>query len=521
MTNPLAGAALALDVSGMLASLPGSAVVFVAILALTLLAAVVILVVRRMARRRHRARRARRARRGSPPDASWRERAPDDERSPPPRVNGVILPGEVAARDQTEASLREETRLYETLQHVGSLVTAELQTDRLVQLVTDEATLLTGAAMGAFMYHVAPSRGESLMLYALSGVSRERFEPYPLPRDTPVFGPTLRGEASVRSDDITRDPRYGGVPPFFGLPPGHPPVRSYLAVPVVSRTGVPLGGLFFGHPEPGRFTARHEREVAGIAAWAAVAMDNARLYEQERALRAEAQAANQAKSEFLATMSHELRTPLNAIAGYAELLAMGVRGPVTREQLEDLKRIQRSQRHLLSLINDVLNFAKVEAGHVSLDVRDVALRELLSELEVLVSPQMRARSLRYTCEVCDADVVVRADAEKVQQILLNLLSNAIKFTPAGGEITVRPAIDGGTVAIHVRDTGRGVPADKMERIFEPFVQLDRDFASAHEGTGLGLAISRDLARAMDGDLTVSSPPGEGATFTLALPLASG
>ncbi|HEU4642129.1 MAG TPA: PAS domain S-box protein [Gemmatimonadaceae bacterium] len=435
----------------------------------------------------------------------------------PLRFLGTIL--DATQRRQAEEALREETRLFETLQRIGGMVTAELEADRLVQLVTDEATTRVGAQIGAFIHESMASDGETTMAFAVSGIPRERFAGLPMPRHTALFGPALRGKEIVRAADVLTDPRYGHLSPFHGLPPGHPPVRSYLAVPVVSRTGAVLGGLFFGHERPGMFTERHERVVAGIAAWAAVAMDNARLYTQERTARAEAQGANRAKSEFLATMSHELRTPLNAIAGYAELLAMGVRGPVTPEQLEDLGRIQRSQRHLLSLINDVLNFAKLEAGHLRLEMRDVAIADLLSGLEVLVTPQMRARELTYLCDGCDSAERVSADPEKVQQILLNLLSNAIKFTDAGGCITVRPELGADTVAIRVSDTGRGVPASKHERIFEPFVQLDRDFTSSHEGTGLGLAISRDLARAMGGDLTIESTEGVGSTFTLTLPRA--
>jgi signal transduction histidine kinase len=210
---------------------------------------------------------------------------------------------------------------------------------------------------------------------------------------------------------------------------------------------------------------------------------------------------------------------LNAIAGYAELLAMGIRGPVTDQQREDLRRIQRSQRHLLSLINDVLNFAKLEAGHVELDLTEVPVQEALASVEALVAPQLRAKGLRYEHSACDPVLVARADPEKLRQILLNLLSNAIKFTRGGGQITVGCEAEGGHLLVTVRDTGRGIPADKLGAIFEPFVQVDRGLTSTQEGTGLGLAISRDLARAMEGDLTAESGLGVGSTFTLMLPRA--
>ena len=246
------------------------------------------------------------------------------------------------------------------------------------------------------------------------------------------------------------------------------------------------------------------------------------LRESERRLRLareQAEEANRVKTEFLAVMSHELRTPLNAIGGYAQLLALGIRGPLTAEQRQDLERIDRSQRHLLSLINDILNFAKLEAGRVDFEIEPVELRGVLDSVEALVMPLLRAKDIRYDDRGRDCDAVVLADEEKVRQILLNLLSNAIKFTAAGGAIEIDCGGDETTVRITVTDSGIGIAAEKLGAIFEPFVQLERKLASTHEGTGLGLSISRNLARAMGGDLVVESSPGHGARFTLSLPRA--
>ena len=235
------------------------------------------------------------------------------------------------------------------------------------------------------------------------------------------------------------------------------------------------------------------------------------------AARREAEAANRSKSEFLAVMSHELRTPLNAIGGYAELMEMGIHGPVTAEQRADLERIQQSQRHLLGLINQVLNYTRVDAGAVRYELAAVPAAEALAAAEALVAPQMRARGLSYLVGACPPRLAVRADPEKLQQVLLNLLSNAIKFTEPGGQVRVSCAVGGASVAFAVADTGVGIAPEKLASIFEPFVQVDQRLTRPHEGVGLGLAISRDLARGMGGELTAASTPGVGSTFTLTLP----
>jgi signal transduction histidine kinase len=299
------------------------------------------------------------------------------------------------------------------------------------------------------------------------------------------------------------------VPVALARTPGAPPEPRYVDfvyLPVVEADGSRSGVIAHGSDVTEQVEAR--REIARL------------LAESERA-RAEAVAANRAKGEFLAVMSHELRTPLNAIGGYAELMELGIRGPVTEQQREDLSRIQRSQRHLLGLVNEVLNYAKLESGSVRYAVADVAVHEALADAAALLIPQARAKRLTLDIGECPPDLAVRADPEKLRQVLVNLLGNAVKFTDhRGAEVAVTCDANARTVAIQVRDTSIGIPADKLGAIFEPFVQVRADLTGTAEGTGLGLAISRDLARGMGGDLTAESTPGVGSTFTLTLPAAS-
>ncbi|HEY0971869.1 MAG TPA: ATP-binding protein [Gemmatimonadales bacterium] len=296
--------------------------------------------------------------------------------------------------------------------------------------------------------------------------------------------------------------------------PGGPPEECFLDFvyqPLIdSSTGERVGIVAHGSEVTEQVLARREVErllrVSEEAREAAVSA------------RRDAEHANRAKSEFLTTMSHELRTPLNAIAGYADLLLLGVRGDLAPPQRDDVERIRRSGQHLLGLINDVLNFAKLEAATVEFRMEAVPIRTVVQGLDDLVRPQMVAKSLHYQCTSCSPELRVLGDVEKVRQVLLNLLTNAVKFTDRGGGISVSCDADDHWVRVHVADTGRGIDAEQLERIFDPFVQVDRHLTpSSQQGVGLGLAISRDLAHAMGGTLTARSEVGRGSTFTLALP----
>jgi signal transduction histidine kinase len=328
-----------------------------------------------------------------------------------------------------------------------------------------------------------------------------------MPRNTAVFAPTFSGAEIVRSPDITKDPRFGRSAPYHGLPPGHLPVRSYLAVPVVSRTGKVHGGLFFGHKEAGVFLARHERLVVGVAAWAALAMDNGYLF-------AEAQRANTAKDEFLATLSHELRTPLNAIIGWQSMVrrpeAMTPQG-ATKAWLA----IDRNTEALIGLVEDLLDVSRIATGRIRLADADVDLNELVRDTTRSIEPRFEDKHVALHVALAPVPCRTRGDVARLRQVLSNLLSNAVKFTAAGGTVTARVSCGDDTVSVVIEDTGIGIHPDFLPHVFERFRQGDADGTM---GLGLGLAIVRNLVELHGGTVTAESGGiGRGARFTVTLP----
>ena len=294
-------------------------------------------------------------------------------------------------------------------------------------------------------------------------------------------------------------------------------IGSLLTVPLVARQRL-LGAITFVSSQRASSYSPVDIELAeDLAARGALALDNAQVYDLALVLQRTAEAADRAKTAFLGAMSHELRTPLNAIGGYIELIDMGLRGPVTERQHEDLKRVLTNQRHLTLLITEILTFARVGSGRVSYDIVDLNACVTMQHAVELVEPLFGQNGLTFDGVSGDQNIVARGDPERVTQILVNLLSNAIKFTPAGGHISADCAATADTVTLRISDTGPGVEKGKHETIFEPFVQLQEGLSSRAGGVGLGLAISRDLARAMKGNLAVESSEGQGSRFTLTLP----
>ncbi|MEO8202622.1 MAG: ATP-binding protein [Betaproteobacteria bacterium] len=438
---------------------------------------------------------------------------------------------DISERKHAEEALEDETRILELLNTTGSAIASQLDLESLVQTVTDAATQLSGARFGAFFYNVINEQGESFLLYTLSGAPRAAFEKFGLPRNTPVFDHTFRGLGVVRSADIRRDSRYGTMGPHFGMPKGHLPVCSYLAVPVISRSGEVIGGLFFGHPEPDVFTARTERIVVGVAAQAAVAIDNARLYEKvrlaaeereqllgsERAARSEAERSNSMKNDFLATLSHELRTPLSAILGWAHALRSR---RMTDDELRDgLEKIERNARMQAQLIEDLLDMSRIESGKVRLDVQPVDPLSFVEAAIETVRPAADARGIRLAKVLDPSAGPINGDPQRLQQIVWNLLSNAIKFTPKDGKVQVVLERINSHIEISVADTGIGIRPEFLPHVFERFRQADASTTRLYGGLGLGLSIVKQLVELHGGTVHVQSEgEGRGTTFSVHLPV---
>jgi PAS domain S-box-containing protein len=439
------------------------------------------------------------------------------------RLLGTIF--DITARKEAEEILRvsatrleSETRVRRTLHRIGSELASELTLERVVQLATDEATALTAAQFGAFFYNVVDDQGEAYTLYALSGVPREAFANFPMPRNTAIFAPTFNGTGIVRLADVTKDARYGKNAPHYGMPNGHLPVRSYLAVPVISRSNDVLGGMFFGHDQVGVFTQEHQDLAAGIAGWTALAIDNARLYSAAEKARQAAEAANRAKDEFLATMSHELRTPLNAVLGWIQILRSGAGNPQNRDRA--LATIERNARAQAQIIDDLLDVSRIVTGKFALNVGPVDLIAVVEAALESIHLAVAAKPLTLTRHVDPLPAPVSGDGDRLRQVITNLLTNAVKFTPAGGRIDVRVYADEGVARIRVMDTGQGIDPEFLTHVFDRFWQRDSSMTRVHGGLGLGLAIVRHIVEMHGGHVRAESPgTGLGATFTVELPLS--
>jgi PAS domain S-box-containing protein len=455
-----------------------------------------------------------------------------------------------------EEAVVEERRALEVLNRAGSQLAVETDLHRLVQIVTDAGVELSGAEFGAFFYNVLDEQGGSYTLYTLSGAPMEAFSKYPMPRNTAVFAPTFEGQGIVRSDDITKDPRYGKNAPHKGMPEGHLPVRSYLAVPVMSRTGAVLGGLFFGHATPGVFDARSERGMAGLAAEAAVAIDNARLAQATQREMAERRKAEEALRELNATLEQQvgertaqLRANEAALRQSQKMEAVGqLTGGVAhdfnnllqviignldtieRKLPEDFIRLRRAAgqalkgaRRAASLTQRLLAFSRRQP----LDPKPANVNSLVTNLSELIH-----RTLGETVAVETVLAAglwqVEIDANELEAAILNLAVNARDAMPEGGRLTIETAnahIDeayaanyaevapGQYVGIYVSDTGEGMDQETVGRAFEPFYTTK----PVGRGTGLGLSQVYGFVKQSGGHVKIYSEPGDGTTVKIYLP----
>jgi signal transduction histidine kinase/CheY-like chemotaxis protein len=427
-------------------------------------------------------------------------------------ILGVLGGGRRTANREEEVANRIllEPEL-ETLNRLGLALAGQLDTERLVKAVTDAGVAITGAAFGAFLYR----DGSDNATHYVSGAPPEAFVDFPLFQDANAFGSPFLGVV-CRSEDLERDPRFGQNLPFKQMPTGSLPARSYLAAPVRSGKGELLGGLFFGHPDPGLFHERDERLIAGLAAHAAIALDNARLYREAREARALAEAANGLKDEFLATLSHELRTPLTAIVGWADLLRRG--NLSAEEATRAVDTIIRSATAQNQIIDELLDVSRIITGKLQLDLRPVDIATVVKAAIGTVTPAAEAKGIRLQLIQNPAGSTVMGDPERLQQVFWNLFSNAIKFTAKNGRVRVSVECVDSNVEVVVTDNGLGIDPEFLPHVFDRFTQEDSSSTRQVRGLGLGLSIARQLVELHGGSVLAESPGiGHGSTFTARFP----
>jgi len=440
---------------------------------------------------------------------------------------------DITARKRAEDALRDEARVLDLLNQTGSAVASSLDLRVLLQTVTDVGTQLSGAEYGAFFYDATDERGAAFQLHTLSGLRPEAADSLVPDRATPLFSPQFRNDAPIRFDDVLLDPHYAATATAHALPGGHGPVRSYLAVPVRARSGKAIGGLLFGHRQPGVFDARSERIVVGIAGQASIAVGNARLYEEakrvaeererlvrtERAARAEVLRVSQLKDEFLATLSHELRTPMSAILGWSKALQMKRADAATLER--GLDAISRNATAQARLIDDLLDMNRIVSGKVRLEIRSLDLAAVIAAAIEVVRPSADAKGQQLVQMLEPLAGAVSGDPDRLQQVVWNLLTNAVKFTPRGGRIEVLLRRDATHVELTVRDDGIGIDAPFLPQVFDRFRQADASTTRSHGGLGLGLSIARQLVELHGGSIEAASDGlALGASFRVCLPLQS-
>jgi len=425
--------------------------------------------------------------------------------------NGRIIGASKIIRNITEkraaeTNLRRYAENLERLNEVARQISERLDASEILQKVTDATTQLTGAAFGAFFYDKINENGELNRLYALSGASAEAFEKFGMPCDTAVCSAAFAGEGIVRVDDITSDPRYAKNSRHNGMPKGHLPIVSYLAVPVISKSGQVIGGLLYGHPEAAKFTREHEQLVVGVSTQAAVALDNAKLYE-------EIQKLNDKKDEFIGLASHELKTPVTSLSGYLQILNRAL--PNEDKNKPHVKKALTQINKLSALISDLLDVSKIETGQLPLSFSTFDLLHLVREAIELM--QYTTRSHRIIFHGNNTNILVNADRQRIEQVLINLLSNAIKYSPKADKVTVTVSVIKNRALVSVRDFGMGISKEQQDRVFSRFYRVE-ELEKHISGLGIGLYISKEIVNRHNGKLWLESEPGKGSVFTFEIPV---
>ncbi len=431
---------------------------------------------------------------------------------------------DVTAQQEAERREKRAREMAEILNRIGPVLSAELEPEKLTQKITDIATEAVRAEFGAFLYNVVNEGGESYLLYTLSGVAREKFAGLPMPRNTEVFGPTFRGEGPVRSSDITRDPRYGKNAPYRGMPRGHPPVHSHLAVSVKSRNGTVLGGLFFGHSQPGVFSAEDEAIVTGIAAQAAIALDNASLFDETRrsseALRRsneELSRSNADLNQFAYSASHDLREPLRMVSIYTQFLGRKLGGVLDADTQQYMEQVLKGTSRLEALIRDLLAYTKAAEDMDSTTASGDAAAALKSALDNLAATIEEA-GVVVTVEPPGLPQVAVAEIH-ITQLLQNLIGNAVKYRSENPpRINIGAVRRGSEWEFYVADNGIGIAEEYKDHIFGVFKRLHN--SEEYSGTGIGLAICHRIVQRYGGRIWVESTVGQGSTFFFTLPARS-
>lgn len=429
--------------------------------------------------------------------------------SPIRNKQGQIIGASKIARDISEEvkvqnAIYQYTRDLETLNSISRTISSKLDVQSTLQQVTDASREVTGAAYAAFFYNLIDEDGAVKMRFTVSGYPKGALKNLAIPRDTLLLHPTFNGKEVVRSDDITKDPRYGQNHPYYGMPEGHFSIVSYLAAPVVSAKGVVMGGLFLGHPEAGKFNLHHENLISNITAQAAIALDNSRLFEEIKALSAK-------KDEFIALASHELKTPLTSVYGYLQLLA---KRPDSQKTSLFVDKSVKQLDKLNKLVSELLDISKIEAGKLQFNIEQFDISELLQET---------VEAFRFSVSSHDIllnrpkkPILIKGDKQRIEQVIINLLSNAVKYSPDANQVFVSCEKKETIVAISIKDQGIGLTPSQQQKIFTRFYRADN--TSGISGLGIGLYLSREIIERHHGTINLISEYGKGSEFVISLPL---